>query len=152
MVDTVGQTTFVVTPVPEEPGASKLDGPAGWVVVVAAFLSMFAVFGVSYSFGAILIDLQADFGITKAAAAWFPAIATFLYFTIGIFTGRLADRHGPRPVLVCGAFALAAGMVGTAKESLIRARSDFKSNGWVSLEGKNVIIQDEAALKRFAGR
>ena len=43
-------------------------------------------------------------------------------------------------------------MVGTAKESLIRALSDFKSDGWVTLEGKNVIIQDEAALKRFAGR
>ena len=45
-----------------------------------------------------------------------------------------------------------AGMVGTAKESLIRALSDFKSDGWVTLEGKNVIIQDEAALTRFAGR
>ena len=45
-----------------------------------------------------------------------------------------------------------AGVVGTAKESLIRALSDFKSDGWVSLEGKNVVIQDEAALKRFAGR
>ena len=45
-----------------------------------------------------------------------------------------------------------AGMVGTAKESLIRALSDFKSDGWVLLEGKNVIIQDESALKRFAGR
>lgn len=45
-----------------------------------------------------------------------------------------------------------AGMVGTAKESLIRALSDFKSDGWITLEGKNVIIQDEASLKRFAGR
>ena len=45
-----------------------------------------------------------------------------------------------------------AGMVGTAKESLIRALSDFKSDGWVVLDGKSVIIQDEAALKRFAGR
>ena len=45
-----------------------------------------------------------------------------------------------------------AGMVGTAKESLIRALSDFKSDGWVSLSGKNVLIEDEAALKRFAGR
>ena len=114
MVDTVGQTTFLVTPVQDEPHSDALDGPAGWVVVVAAFLSMFAVFGVSYSFGAILIDLQEDFGISKAAAAWFPAIATFLYFSIGIFTGRLADRHGPRPVLLAGAGALTAGMVATA--------------------------------------
>ncbi len=45
-----------------------------------------------------------------------------------------------------------AGMVGTAKESLIRALSDFKSDGWVSLSGKNVVIEDEVALKRFAGR
>ena len=45
-----------------------------------------------------------------------------------------------------------AGMVGTAKESLIRALSDFKSDGWVSLQGKNVLIEDEVALKRFAGR
>lgn len=45
-----------------------------------------------------------------------------------------------------------AGMVGTAKESLIRALSDFKSDGWVSLSGKNVLIEDEGALKRFAGR
>ena len=45
-----------------------------------------------------------------------------------------------------------AGMVGTAKESLIRALSDFKSDGWVSLSGKNVVIEDEVSLKRFAGR
>ena len=45
-----------------------------------------------------------------------------------------------------------AGMVGTAKESLIRALSDFKSDGWVSLQGKNVLIEDEVSLKRFAGR
>ena len=37
-----------------------------------------------------------------------------------------------------------AGMVGTAKESLIRALSDFKSDGWVSLQGKNVLIEDES--------
>lgn len=45
-----------------------------------------------------------------------------------------------------------AGVVGTAKESLIRALSDFKSDGWVELDGREVRILDQMALRRFAGR
>ncbi|MDG2425844.1 MAG: response regulator [Flavobacteriales bacterium] len=45
-----------------------------------------------------------------------------------------------------------AGVVGTAKESLIRALSDFKSDGWVELDGRAVRILDESALRQFAGK
>lgn len=42
-----------------------------------------------------------------------------------------------------------ASMVGTATESVIRMLSEFKSDGWVSIKGSNVTINDIEALKNM---
>ena len=88
----------------------NVDSAAGWVVVAATTITLFAVFGVVYSFGAMFTAIRDEFGVGKGQAALFFSITTFIYFILGVFTGRLADRYGPRPVLLVGAVAMGAGL------------------------------------------
>jgi len=87
-----------------------IDSAAGWVVVAATVTATFAVFGVAYSFGAVFTTIREEFGVGKGQASLFFAITTFIYFVVGVFTGRLADRYGPRPVLLVGAVAMGTGL------------------------------------------
>ena len=92
-----------------------VDGPASWGVAASAFLSTYAAFGVAYSFGAFFGPMADEFGSDRGATALFFAITTFLYFAIGVVTGRVADAVGPRPVLVVGAVCMVAGLLITSR-------------------------------------
>ena len=107
------------------PGAARaapeveLDSARAWIVVGATFLATFTVFGVVYSFGAFFTSMAEDFGTGKGATALMFSITTALYFVLGLFSGRIADRVGPRPVLIVGAVALAIGLLATSRVSSI---------------------------------
>ncbi|WP_420443843.1 ferrochelatase [Candidatus Poriferisodalis sp.] len=89
---------------------ARLDSAAGWVVALSAALATFAVFGVAYSFGAFFAEIRAEFGVDRSQTSLLFSVTTFAYFTLGIFTGRLADRFGPRRVLLTGAFVMLGGL------------------------------------------
>ena len=95
---------------PFAPSRSKIDSAAGWTVVFSAALATFAVFGVAYSFGVVLDEIKAEFGIGTGLTSLLFSISTFIYFVLGVFTGRLGDRFGPRRVLLAGAVSLGAGL------------------------------------------
>ncbi len=97
-----------------------LDSRRSWVVVFSAFISMFTVFGVAYSFGEFFGPMADEFGTNRAETALFFAITTFAYFALGIFSGRVADRIGPRPVVIFGGVAIVAGLLLTAEVSSIQ--------------------------------
>ena len=82
----------------------------GWVVVTAAFLTMFTCFGAAYSFPAFFEPLSREFGATRATVSLVFSAAGFLYFALGAISGRLADRIGPQPVVGFGLACVAAGM------------------------------------------
>ena len=92
----------------------QLDSAAGWAVALSASLATFAVFGVAYSFGVVLASIRDEFSIGTGLASLLFAIPTFLYFVLGVFTGRLGDRYGPRRVLFAGAVALGVGLWATS--------------------------------------
>lgn len=94
--------------------ADQLDSTRGWIVA-AAFVAMFTVFGVAYSFGEFFGPMADEFDANRSETAFFFAITTFAYFAIGIVTGRVADRLGPRPVVVFGATAMVIGLLLTAE-------------------------------------
>jgi len=99
-------------------GVSLLDSGRAWIAVGAAFMAMFTVFGVAYSFGAFFTSMSAEFNAGSGATSAVFSITAFLYFTLGLVSGSVADRVGPRWVLATGAVAMGAGL---ALTSLVHA-------------------------------
>jgi MFS family permease len=100
-----------------EPGGdihNALDGRRAWVNVGAAFAAMFTVFGVAYSFGAFFTPMADEFDASRSATSAVFSITAFAYFSLGLITGRVVDRRGPKPVLVVGAVALSTGLLLTS--------------------------------------
>jgi MFS family permease len=91
-----------------------LDSPRAWVTVGAAFVAMAVVFGVAYSFGAFFAPMAAEFGTSSGATSLVFSITACCWFLLGSVSGRAVDRFGPRPVLLVGAVALAAGLLVTS--------------------------------------
>ena len=99
--------------------ASELDSRRGWVVVAAAFLSTFVVYGIVYSFGAFFDSMAAEFGTGKGATALMFSITTAWYFGLGLVAGKAADRFGPRPVMLVAAGTLGVALVATSRVTSI---------------------------------
>ena len=98
-----------------DPGAaSGRDSARAWTVVAAAFVALFVVFGVAFSFGAFLGPISAEFGTGRAAASVVFSLTSLLFFSLGAISGPAADRFGPRPLLLIGAAAFGVGLVATA--------------------------------------
>ena len=100
-----------------EPGGSighQLDSGRSWLVALAAATSMFATFGVAYSFGAFFESMSDEFGTSSSATALVFSLTISLSFLFGLWTGRWADRVGPRPVLLAAAASLTAGLLLTS--------------------------------------
>lgn len=93
---------------------AQRDSTRGWVTCAAGFASMFTVFGVAYSFGAFFRPMAEEFGSGRGATSLVFSITAFLYFTLGIVSGRAADRFGPRPVLLVGGLVMGGGLALTS--------------------------------------
>jgi MFS family permease len=100
-----------VLPTPPE---LALDSPRAWLMAATAFVTCMVVFGVAYSFGAFFKPMATEFGASRAGTSAFFAITAGLYNLLGVVSGRLADRYGPRPILLIGAVAMAFGLIATS--------------------------------------
>lgn len=88
-----------------------------WVVVVAVVVVLMSGSGIRASFGVFIKPIEEEFGWDRVSLSTVAAVSLFLYGAIGPLVGRLADRWGPRGVLVTGAILLSAGTLGTAHVS-----------------------------------
>ncbi len=97
--------------------ADLIDSRAAWVRLIAAvMLSTLGGVGM-WSVVVALPAIQAEFGVTRAAAS-FPYTLTMLGFGVGgIIMGRLSDRYGVRLPLVGATCALAIGYVAASFSS-----------------------------------
>lgn len=105
---TVGNVVTPPSPV------AAVDSRQAWLVLGAAFVVGFVVFGTLYSFGALFEPMIAELGGSRAATSAFFAIAGLTFYTTGALTGHLSDRFGPRVVVGTGAIVMGAGLAGTA--------------------------------------
>jgi MFS family permease len=98
----------------------------GWWVVAAAFAITFLGFGSAYTFSAFLEPLQRDFGASRGSVSSVFSLAGFLYFGLGIVSGPLADRFGPRPLVVSGMVLLGVGLaLASAAQNLIEVDAAY---------------------------
>src|SRR5580658_7677436 len=91
------------------------DSSRAWIVVFAAFLVSFVTFGVTYSFGVFLKPLESEFHARHIfITGLFSSLALVACF-LAPLTGKIADRHGPRPLVATGALLVGAGLILTAR-------------------------------------
>jgi MFS transporter, OFA family, oxalate/formate antiporter len=82
----------------------------GWLVVAGAFAVTFAGFGSAYTFSAFVEPLQEEFGASRGSVSLVFSLAGFLYFSLGLVSGPLADRWGARKLAVAGMMLIGAGL------------------------------------------
>lgn len=99
---------------PAGPAGRATDSRRGWATATVAFAAMFVAVGTGYAYGALLLPLTRDLAIGHGAASGVFSVTVMTFFLAGAPAGALADRWGPRPVLVLGAAAVASGLALTA--------------------------------------
>ncbi|HTR62086.1 MAG TPA: MFS transporter [Candidatus Binataceae bacterium] len=89
------------------------DSPRAWRMTAAAFVAMFASYGIAYSFGAFFKPMTAEFGAARSQTAVVFSLTVFVWSMSGSLAGHLADRYGPRVVVSVGAVVMAIGLIST---------------------------------------
>jgi MFS family permease len=92
---------------------------AGWWVVAGAFVCMLTGYTVAYSFAAFFGPLESEFGARRGETSLVFSISAFLYFSLGLPAGLIADRLGPRPVVIGGLLVIALGLVLAARATAL---------------------------------
>lgn len=75
---------------------------------------MAVAYGVQFSFGVLIPDIEADTGWTRTQISLAYSFYVVVYSSLSIISGLVTDRSGPRIVLVAGAVFLAGGYILTA--------------------------------------
>ncbi|MGI9612550.1 MAG: MFS transporter [Acidimicrobiales bacterium] len=97
----------------------EVDSRRGWFVVAGTFLASAVTLGTVYSFGSFFEAMATDFGTSKGETAVVFGVTTFAFFWLSLITGRLADRFGPRPVMLAAAVSYFAGLMVTSNVNSI---------------------------------
>lgn len=102
---------------PQEAGAvpGGADSTRAWSIAVAGLIANAACWGTMNSFGAFLDSMTDEFDASLGATALVYALPSFVLFTLGVFTGPFADRHGPRRMVLAGAALTGTGLLVTAR-------------------------------------
>ena len=96
------------------PALEQFDSARAWWMVAAAFIAMFAVYGVAYSFGAFFKPMALEFGAPRSATSAVFSVTVLVWATLGPLTGHLSDRFGPRIVVASGGVVMGLGLALTA--------------------------------------
>ncbi len=86
-----------------------LHSPAIWAVTLAAAGILMVTMGIRQSFGLFIAPIDDSTGLGVVAISFALAVGQFTWGAIQPITGALADRYGPRPVLVSALLVLAIG-------------------------------------------
>ena len=80
------------------------------LLVLLSGLIISLCMGLRQSLGLFMRPMTLDLGISAATFGFSIALQNIVWGLSQPFIGALADRHGPRPVLICSALVYAAGL------------------------------------------
>jgi MFS transporter, OFA family, oxalate/formate antiporter len=83
----------------------------GWVVVACTFTVLCIAYGIQFTFGVFMPFISADTGWDRGSLSLPYSMYVFLYSALGVVSGRLTDRVGPRIVLTIGGCLLGTGVM-----------------------------------------
>jgi MFS family permease len=91
----------------------------GWIIVGLGFITLTVAFGVWYSFSVFLLAIIQDFGWSRAATSSIFSMFMMGHAVMGILTGHLQDKFGPRIVIPFGAILLAVALALTSQANAL---------------------------------
>lgn len=87
----------------------------GWRVVAVGFILLLLMFGTRLSFGLYIKPLAEKFEATRALISGSQSLYMMIYAIFALITGSLADRYGPKKVVIAGSFLMGVGMLLTSQ-------------------------------------
>jgi OFA family oxalate/formate antiporter-like MFS transporter len=81
----------------------------GWIVVAAASVILALQWGFHESFGIFFTELYRDLALTRTEVSGSYALFYVVSSTLGILTGRLNDKYGPRLMLTISVIVITIG-------------------------------------------
>lgn len=96
-----------------------MDSTQSWVVAFAGAVATGVAFGTMYTFGAFFDVMATDLGAGRGPAALVFGITLMFFFGLGLITGPLADRNGPRVLVSIGGVVMGLGLWATSTVSSI---------------------------------
>src|SRR5207245_11083571 len=85
-----------------------------WIVLGAVTVCMMAGSGIRSTFGVYIKPMEAEFGWGRSALSGAAAVSLLLLGAAGPLVGRLADRWGPRRIVIVALLLLGFGSIGGA--------------------------------------
>lgn len=83
----------------------------GWIVVASTFTVLCIAYGIQFTFGVFMPSITAETGWDRGSLSIPYSLYVFVYSALGVVSGRLTDRLGPRIVLTVGACLLGGGVM-----------------------------------------
>ena len=100
---------------------AALDSRRGWAVVAAGALASGTAFGTVYTFGAFFAAMADDLDAGRGSTALVFGVTLLLFFGFGAVSGPLADRYGPRRLVLGGALLVSVGLALTSRVDAVAA-------------------------------
>ena len=98
-----------------------LDSPRAWSVAVAGAIGSGTAFGTAYTFGTFFDAMVDELGSGRGSTALMFGLTLLLLFGLGVVSGPLADRFGPRLLVLAGGVLVSAGLVLTSRVNGVAA-------------------------------
>lgn len=105
----------------DDPGLAGRDPRRAWSVALGAALAAGVAFGTLFTFGAFFGAMAADLDAGRGATALVFGITLLMFYGFGVVSGPIADRIGPRPLVLTGAISMAVGLFATARVESVTA-------------------------------
>lgn len=93
---------------------ADLDSRRGWATAALGFVAMFVSVGTGFSYGVLVLPAARDLGVAQGTVSGVFALTIMVFFLMGAPAGMLAERLGPRVVLLLGGLAMGGGLLLTA--------------------------------------